>query len=255
MNSKSFLEQLVDQIAFPFRDRSWGRKLAIGSLLSLGNFIIPVVPMLFVYGYIYRIMRQVIAGETPALPEWDDWGKLLSDGAKLWGASLVYTLPIMLLTMVMLGGFLVPWGIFMFNLPTLESSALPSDMFGLLLGGFGLAFAALCLMMPLSLAVRFLLLPALGHMAATDRFEAAFEVGAWWKVLRSGFGGYLIVILATMLLSYAGMAVIQIFNMTIVLVVIYPFTMAVYMFLFLLYDYAFAATAYREGRRKQVLAE
>jgi len=48
-----------------------------GFLGLLGIFL---VPFLFVYGYLVRVLRVVIAGETETAPMFEDWGELFADG-------------------------------------------------------------------------------------------------------------------------------------------------------------------------------
>ena len=92
MASQFTTENLKRVFAFPFEDDEWSAKLMIWVLLSFGSILI--VPVLFVTGYQYEIMRRIIVDRTgPSLPEWDDWGRLLKNGARYWGVSLVYLLP------------------------------------------------------------------------------------------------------------------------------------------------------------------
>jgi hypothetical protein len=87
-------DELLALAKFPFTDPRWKNKFLIGGLLSLAGYAIPVLPLLFVYGYCAQIMRRIIVeNEAPYLPEWEDWGKFLQDGLKLFGVGLVYSLP------------------------------------------------------------------------------------------------------------------------------------------------------------------
>ena len=63
-------------VKFPFQDANWASRFLVGTLLTLANYIIPILPGIFVSGYVLRIMRQTVAGEEPALPAWDDWGEM-----------------------------------------------------------------------------------------------------------------------------------------------------------------------------------
>ncbi|NJN99342.1 MAG: DUF4013 domain-containing protein [Anaerolineales bacterium] len=79
---------------FPFTDPRWKNKFLIGSLLHLAGYAIPLIPLIFVYGYCAQIMRQIIVEKRdPYMPEWEDWGKFLQDGLKLTGVGLIYSLP------------------------------------------------------------------------------------------------------------------------------------------------------------------
>jgi len=53
---------------FPFQASNWSSRFIIGAALLVAGIVIPVVPTLFVYGYLVRVMRQAIEGESPVLP-------------------------------------------------------------------------------------------------------------------------------------------------------------------------------------------
>jgi len=82
-------------------DERWMSKLGIGAAIQFLAFLI--VPIFLLPGYMLQIMRNVRDGVEPALPEWDDWGKLLTDGATIVGAQLIYTLPFWLLMCLAIG--------------------------------------------------------------------------------------------------------------------------------------------------------
>jgi hypothetical protein len=91
MASTASLEGVKKTIFFPFKGKSWGVKLLIGSALNLANYIIPLLPLIPVYGYAGQIARRVILqDEDPEMPEWSDWGLFFSDGIKLLGAAAIY---------------------------------------------------------------------------------------------------------------------------------------------------------------------
>lgn len=77
-------------------DEQWMPKLGIGAAVQFLAFLI--VPIFLLPGYMLQIMRNVRDGVEPTLPEWDDWGKLLTDGLTIVGAQLIYTLPFWLIT-------------------------------------------------------------------------------------------------------------------------------------------------------------
>lgn len=84
--------------AFTFvnEDEAWIKKLAIGAVFVLfGVFLIPIM---VVVGYQIRIIRNVIDGKDRPLPEWDEFGQLLVDGAVMFVAGFVYSLPIILIS-------------------------------------------------------------------------------------------------------------------------------------------------------------
>ncbi len=85
--------------AFTFvtSEDDWIKKIAIGGVLTLVNFI-PIIPMMLMFGYQIRVAQNVIRGDDHPLPEWKDWGQLFIDGAIVWVAIFLYALPAILLT-------------------------------------------------------------------------------------------------------------------------------------------------------------
>jgi hypothetical protein len=55
-------------LTFPFKETEDQKNFLIGALVYFAGFIIPILPLIFVMGYIARIMRQVFNGETPHMP-------------------------------------------------------------------------------------------------------------------------------------------------------------------------------------------
>ncbi|MCD6032256.1 MAG: hypothetical protein K0S78_4438 [Thermomicrobiales bacterium] len=53
----------------------------LGNLLWIGATTFAMIP---VYGYLLRIVRNVVAGADLLLPEWTDGQRLLHDGLSLW---------------------------------------------------------------------------------------------------------------------------------------------------------------------------
>ena len=103
MSAESSVAPLKRLLRFPFRDPRWQGKFVVGSALALAGSVIPIVPTLFVYGYFVRIMRQVLAGQAPTLPQWDDWGDLFRDGLRAFAIGLVYFLPAMVVWLAGMG--------------------------------------------------------------------------------------------------------------------------------------------------------
>ena len=61
-------DSLKEIFRFPFRQDGWQQPFLIGSALMFSGFFIPIVPLVFVAGYVARVMAQAIAGEIPCLP-------------------------------------------------------------------------------------------------------------------------------------------------------------------------------------------
>ncbi len=249
MGATDFFNHLVKTLAFPFKGREWGKKLAIGYLLTMAYFIVPLVPILFVTGYCRKIMKAIILENAePALPDWEDWGRLIGDGFKLWGAGFIYGLPTFLLTLASLAGYMLPAAVILMQ--GIQGSSLTMNVFPLLLAGVGLGYAISCLSIPVGVVTSLFQLPATGHVAATGQFSAAFRFREWWNILKAGFTYYIIVIAALMGIGFIGFFFIQIFNLPLIGCLLYPLALGFYMLLSLLYSDTFAALAYRAAKQQ-----
>ncbi len=188
------IEVLKTFINFPFRGPDWKSRFITGSALVLGGFIIPVIPFIFVLGYVLEIMRRVIQGEEPSLPPWENFGKLAADGIKGFIASLVYLLPGLAF---IIGGYIF-YFIVLFVSPQ-GGEALLAYLIGMALFMAGL-FLGLIL-----LTLGSIPLPAaLAHLAARGNVGAAFEVSGWWALIRSNPWGYFAAWVVTVGVAYIG---------------------------------------------------
>jgi hypothetical protein len=78
-----------EALNYPRNSDSAVKNVAIGGILLFLSFLF--VPALAVFGYVVRSLRGVMNGvEEP--PEFDDWGDLLTDGAKAFVIGLAYSL-------------------------------------------------------------------------------------------------------------------------------------------------------------------
>lgn len=176
---------------YPFRQPGWQTKLLILGLLTVGGLFIPIIPWLFVYGYMAEMARRQALGEgEPALPEWDDWGGYLTDGLRLLGVSLFYIIPV---SAVMLVGF----GIYFFSIigaAVASGNSRGGDMVMLpvMMGSMMVLFGAMGLGMLLSVGLGVIFPAPLVHVAVKKSFGALFQVKEWWQIFRANFGGYLI---------------------------------------------------------------
>ena len=91
------MDQLINLISFPFRDKKWIIKLLIGGVLS----IIPIINF-FSFGYSYHIFKEAIEGKTAYLPEWNQWDYLFKKGFYIFILGLIYTILPSLLIMLSL---------------------------------------------------------------------------------------------------------------------------------------------------------
>ncbi len=176
--SRSTLSDLKSLFRFPFQGPDWASRFIIGCALFIASYIIPIVPMLFAYGYVVEVMRRVIRGEEPGLPPWEDWGRLLMDGLRAFAVGLAYLLPGTLVYFGSVGlyfaGFFVPLSLGMED----------QEVFWFVMGAMVLLFLGIFLSFLLYFLGAIPLPAALAHFVAEDRLGAAFQVRRWWAVLK-----------------------------------------------------------------------
>ena len=145
---------------FTFEDPRWVQKILLGGLFMIASVFI--IGAFFLYGYLARLARNVIAGVQHPLPEWDDLGEFFSEGLRLFCVALIYTLPLICLA-------------FFFIVPSIVAQNADSDVLRNI--GGGMAACVWCLIFPLGLALAIWLPAALLFATVEQRFGAAFEFG------------------------------------------------------------------------------
>jgi hypothetical protein len=174
--------------AFTFftEDERWPAKVGIGALVMLAATFL-IFPAIFLTGYQLALMRNVVRGDSRPLPEWNEWGRLFSDGLYLFLALLVYSLPIWLL-------FCAGFGIFF--LPLLAGGG-NEEVIGAL---FGLAFAGwlllACLILLGAFAMLFIMPALYVQYVRTGDFGALFRFGEIIAIVRTHAGDILLTAVA-----------------------------------------------------------
>jgi len=224
---------------FPVENSEARKNFLVGGLVILASFIIPIIPYLIAIGYIMRIMRQVIEGETPRMLPWDDWEGMLKDGLKLFGVRFVYSLPLLLVFLPIMLVFLVT--------PFLAAVLDNENIFFLTFIAFPVFMVCL---IPFSLAFALIIPAPETHVAATGQFSAGFRFGEWWPIFRKNIGGFLVAFLVIYGISMVVSIAFQIIFMTVILACLMPFILPAFSFYMFLVQHILFAQAYREGREK-----
>ena len=228
-------------LTFPFKEVEARKQFLTGALVYLAAFVIPIIPVLLATGYMMRIMRPVLKGEQPQMVEWDEWGEMATDGARLFGVRLIFMLPIFLLLCPLFGlSIALPF--------IIENASQNADwiaiIFPLLFGGFFL------ILMPLSLAISVISPVAEVHVTDKSEFAAAFRVREWWPIFRANWGGFLLALAIAYGIGFALTIVVQFAILTIVLICILPFILpGIAMYVSLVMYTAFAQ-AYKGGQER-----
>lgn len=80
---------------FVFQEKNWFGKIVVGGLMILFSFL--VIPLLIYYGYLVEVAMRTIRGEEQLLPEWDNIGRKIANGFKLFVIVLIYLIPFFVL--------------------------------------------------------------------------------------------------------------------------------------------------------------
>lgn len=162
-----------------FDDERWFDKLIVPVLVSL----VPVVGMLAFTGYIIRTVKNVIQNEINPLPDFQ-FGEDLGRGFRFILIGLVYSLPILLVSLLMF-------------VPMMASNNNDSVS---VIGVIFMVFGGM-LMLLYSLFLMFIQPIAMANFAMKDTFASGFEIGRFFKRLGNNFSAWLLVIAGTILAS------------------------------------------------------
>jgi hypothetical protein len=184
-------------ISFIFDDPEWLKKIAIAALISL----IPIVGVFVLLGWALEISRRVIKNELETLPEFSDFGALMSNGFKVFLVQLGYFSPLILF-------FVCAWGLSFAGLfgmsenGDFSSNDMASGIFGVVM------FCVWCISLPILFLAGIMAQAARGRLAATGELGQAFKFKEVMATVKAGFGKYilsfLLVMVAAMILSPIG---------------------------------------------------
>jgi MFS family permease len=176
---------------YVFEDKDWLKKIGIAGVIALisivlSAIIIGIAGFFLLGGWLIELTRRVIQHDPEPLPDWNDFGGYFMKGLQVFVISLVYSLPVILISGC---GNLLP--VMMQNsnsnsLATVVSivtscTACFSIIYGLFLG---------------------IVLPAaLGQFAATGQMSSAFRFGEVFGLVRAAPGAYVMVLLGGIIAS------------------------------------------------------
>lgn len=246
---------LSELLKFPTKDPEWRTKLLWGGGLVFLNFFIPILPMLAVGGYALKVMRQAIQGKAPTLPEWGDWGDLITEGLKGAALVLAYLVPGYI---VLIGGYIVLFfGQFLIIPITAatSSSGDPEAVLASLFATLGITFGSIALQFIL-MALGFLvllvgLLPlplAIGHYLQEGELSAGLRLREIWGLLKVNKSGYLAAWVIYLGLAYVLMLPALFAYFTLVLICLFPILLAPITFYLYLVGASAFGQQYRESR-------
>ncbi|MEF8786954.1 MAG: DUF4013 domain-containing protein [Haloarculaceae archaeon] len=151
------MASIGNAVMYPTENDDWMKTVLIGGILSFFGFLF--VPILVVSGYIIRVIRHSLDGESKP-PTFGEWEELLVDGVKAFVIGFVYLLVPGLVGALTVGGSALAMA--------------TGSRSGAALGTAGFAFGML-LTLVLSLAFGYVAVAAIVNFASEGRFGAAFD--------------------------------------------------------------------------------
>ena len=180
-------------VGYVFEDQKWTNKLLIGMLVS----IVPIVNFALL-GWVIDIMRNVSQRQATLLPEWDNFGDKFVKGAILFVVSLIYSLPLLLISCPAL---FIPFTRGDFSREGQQALAGVIAGTGLLL---------VCAISVYALLISFLMPAIFLNFARKGTFAACFEFGEIWRIMSKNLGDYIVAWLIIIVVSIAASFVIGI---------------------------------------------
>jgi hypothetical protein len=181
--------QIGKAFTYAFEDAKWTSKLLIGALIS-------VVPFLNIAwgGYTCEIIRRVSRQDPEPLAGWDDLGTKFVQGLVLFVAGFIYSLPIVILSLLMIPLFV-------------GAASTQGDLSNTLAtAGSGVSILLGCVILLYALALSVFMPAVQVNYARKTNFGSCFEIGAIIRLATSNLGNYLLAWLAY--LAFAVIAVL-----------------------------------------------
>ena len=215
------MEITSELFAFPLKDPQWKTKALIGMLITLvGLAFFPVLWLLPGYGA--EVLRRTIRTGEPSLPEWNDWGKIMTDGLWYIAVSLVYNAPVIVVYLIY---FAILTGILMGS-PLLFTTDLSQAAEAAAVAGtfttIGIMSTCLGAILLLALPLQMLELAALARAIDQNRLGAAFEFREVWTLFKAGLGNFAIAFLLWYALLMGMSIAVSLVMYTVILCVLYP---------------------------------
>ncbi|MEJ5308223.1 MAG: DUF4013 domain-containing protein [Anaerolineae bacterium] len=233
---------------FPFAGADWQKRFVIGAALILVSFFIPIIPLIFVGGYVVQVMRRAIAGQDWALPAWEDWGKLGVDGLRFAGVGVAFLLPGVLVYFGGMGLYMLSALLFPLSMQLAEAGYIVYTLVPLFFViSLMILFISISLGMILTLLGTIPLPMAIAYFVAQDQVGAAFRFKAWWPLLWHNKMIYLIAWALCSGLFWTMYYCLMALSATIVLWLFIPILSAPILFYCMLVWAAVFGEAYRES--------
>jgi hypothetical protein len=192
MNETLSTPALRNTFKFPFNDKEWIVPFIIGTALLFAGMILPIIPVIFVYGYIVEVMRISVRGEELKLPAWKDWGKYFKDGLRAIGVGLVFLGSSMIVYLIGTFAYFASFIALIAVSPESSNSTAAGLASLMMMGSMGIMFLSMFIATILFLAGAIPLPAAMAHFISHDKMSAAFHIREWTRIIGKDKWGYFI---------------------------------------------------------------
>ncbi|MBT3240352.1 MAG: DUF4013 domain-containing protein [Chloroflexi bacterium] len=169
--------------SFITEDKDWFKKVGIAALLVLTG-----IGSIGAMGWVVEITKRVANGDPEPLPGWENIGDYFINGLKLMGVTLVWSLPIILLTICST----------ILLIPASEGFASYDD------ASVFMVIMTMCLSVLVilySLVVGLLAAPLFGLIGEGLSFSELIKPNKAFALLKTNIGGYLLAFFAGSIIS------------------------------------------------------
>ncbi|MEA4910437.1 MAG: DUF4013 domain-containing protein [Chloroflexi bacterium] len=171
--------------SFAFKDPDWLKKIALAGLVSL----IPIIGQIFIIGWGLEVTRRVIRHEPELLPDLD-FGENLSKGFQAFVISLVYSIPIILFSLII-------------NISTaLAANQQNGDTAAVVIAAISVCCGGLMLIY--GIALGFWIPAAFGNFVDKGQLSAGFNFNDILALIKAAPVAYLIVLLGSLVAGFVG---------------------------------------------------
>jgi len=174
----------------PFEDKDWAIKLLVGAGVSL----VPILNFAM-NGYGLEVQRNVARDKDVPLPRWDDLGKYLVDGLKIFIVQLIYAIPFIV----------VGFGLMLLSV----GFGVTADRMGSnMRSAFGTGFIVItlgltCLILLYGLLFAFIIPATYIQLARTGQIASAFNFAQMLVLIKGRSGDYVLIVLIPVVFGVA----------------------------------------------------
>lgn len=199
----------------------------LGLVILLLGLTMQFVAGLFVSGYMLKAVRHVLHGAP--LPEWDDMGRLVKDGFRVFAMTLGYYAPVAVIMMIAFGAFITV----MLSGSIVLSQNSSDDLLALFaVGGVAAYVVGGLLFILLVAAVNLFAVPAYLTLVREDSSVGeCFRFGRIWKIVSSNFTSILLFGLCYIAVGVISV-LLTVFSCGLGIFVVKPFMVYVYAVLY-----------------------